>query len=792
MRLTRQLLSVLAVSGSALVAACGGSEGPKIGPPSVVSAVSGGNATIAAGVTTPITLVTKVLDASGNAVPGVALTWSTNSGTISPAAASTDASGQSTAQWTPGTVAGAQAATATVAGVGSATFPLTINAGTLAKLKLAPDTLRFTASGQSSLLVLTAADAFDNPIPASSVATVFTTDSAAIASVSGGGTVTARGNGTTTVHAFAGAGSASTVVIVNIVPVVDPCIGAAMTLAVGESQTLTGAAADKFCVTGAQGAEFVAIPFYGTGNGGTGSGSSSFVAAPSLPITITPANTNNVAASGPPSPDRVGPQIRASVSIGAQAPVRDVAWEYRFRERVRKQFGPLIQAARLARQRRAGARLSLNISRAVVPAVNDLLRLNVDVDSACNGPKYVFAKVQAVSKHAIVVEDTSDAANGFVASDYQFFADKFDQQVWVVDSTNFGPPTDIDENGHVILFFTKAVNALTDKANTTSFVGGFFYGRDEFYKADTLGQGGPCPGSNQGELFYLLAPDPDGLTNGHPHSVSEVRSFTIGTVAHEFQHLINFGSHLWLNPVVFNNYEETFLDEGLSHIAEELNYYAATSQLPRTNIDHQAFFTDNASYLAFADPNAVRFREYLKNPDKYPPYSVLADTSLAVRGGIWSLLRYAADQRNTSVPEQQTWYNLVNPAALPSTNKGPTGMANLKATFGSDFVSRTVHDWAIANYMDDFAATSSVAAYQHPSWNTRDVETWVNTPTHQNGTTYPLKTFNLTGTFLRQLNLADGGAAYFRFGVNTGVGGGTVTSSATLPSTFSITVIRTK
>jgi hypothetical protein len=324
-------------------------------------------------------------------------------------------------------------------------------------------------------------------------------------------------------------------------------------------------------------------------------------------------------------------------------------------------------------------------------------------------------------------------------------------------------------------------------------VGGFFYGRDEFYKADTLGQGGACPGSNQGELFYLLAPDPTGLTNDHQWSVSKVKGITLGTVAHEFQHLINFGSHLWINPVIFNNFEETFLDEGLAHVAEELNYYAATHQNPRSNIDATGLVGDLTSYNAFGNQNAVRFREYLKNPDKYPPYSVLADTSLAVRGGIWSLLRYSTDQKSASTPEKNIWYNLVNPQALGSDGFGVTGIENLQAVFGSDFVAKTVRNWAIANYMDDVPATSSIPAYQHLSWNTRSVETYVNGTSTVPGTTFPLKTINLTGTFPRSVTVADGGAAYLRFGVNGGsVGGGTVTSSAALPSTFSITVIRTK
>jgi hypothetical protein len=724
-----------------------------------------------------------VTDAGGHAVSGVSISWSTASGSISPGTATTDGNGQSTAQWTPGTTAGNQTASATVSGAGAASFSATVTAGALQKIRLAPDTTKLTAAGQTAQLSITTLDAFDNNV--TGVTLTFTTDAPTIATVNGTGLLTAVANGTTTVRAASGSINASASVLVNIGAGTNPCTGVTMTLAVGASQTLTGSAASQFCVNGSAGAEFVAVPFYATGSGGTGSGQGGFTPPTALLATFTP--LVNTTASGPPTPS-VGSnaQLRGAVlTDGGRVLTRDVAWEARFRERVRNQFSPLGAAARQRFQQSSGLRHDLRISPDVV--VGQSMQLNVNVNQSCSNPTLVNATVKAVSTHAIVVEDDRDPANGFTGTDYQSFASAFDSQVWVVDTENFGVPTDIDNNGRIILFFTRTVNELTPP-NQNSFVGGFFFGRDLFMKTDNCGGGTTVVGSNQAEMFYLLAPDPTGAVNNNTRSTSFVKSITVGTVAHEFQHLINYSSHLYTNPVVFsaaNFPEKTFLDEGLAHVAEELNYYAATGRSARTNIDANTFINPSDAYLAFGNQNAVRFREYLKNPDKYPPYSVLADTSLSVRGAIWSFLRYATDQRASSVPEKTTWFQLVNPTSDVS------GISNLMAVYGSDLLTK-MRDWAVANYLDDALGVSTAPAYQHLSWNTRSVETYVNGTNQANGTTFPLKVNSLLSTPVA-LSLTDGGAAYLRFGVAAGqIGGATVTGSGAFPATFSITVVRTK
>lgn len=792
MRLIRLSSTAAAFSLAGFSVGCGGGGGggtdaPPVGPAAAVSAVSGSGSSVTAGSTSPIALVAKVADAGGRAVPGASVSWGTASGSISPGSSTTDGSGQTTAQWTPGKVAGAQTASASVSGASTATFSATVAAGALAKIKLTPDTTKLASAGATAQMTATGLDAFDNTV--SGLAPTFTIDAPTIATVNSTGLLTAVANGTTTVRATSGSIAASAIVIVNIVAGSDPCTGVTLTLAVGGSQTLTGAAANQFCVNGAAGAEFVAIPFYATGNGGTGSGQGTgtrvFAAAPTLNATFTP--LTNTTVSGPPSPSVASDsRLRgAMLTEGGRAMTRDVAWESRFRERARRELRPFFGGARKQARQPSGARNNIGISADV--KLGDVLQLNVNADKACSDAIIHSATVKAVTTHTVIVNDDANpsGADGFTTADFQFFANLFDSQVWPVDTDNFGVPTDVDlNNNRVLLFFTTAVNALTPKGSN-SFVGGFFFGRDIIPKTPPTPGAQACLGSNYAEMFYLLAPDP-GSPTANAFSTSFVKSITIGTVAHEFQHLINFSRHISeLNPTPFTAAEETFLDEGLAHVAEELNFYAATGRSPRNNIDAPTLTNIDDAYRAFGRQNAIRFREYLKNPDRYPPYSVLADTSLAVRGGIWSFLRYATDRRSSSVAEKSTWFLLVNP------NSNVQGVKNLTEVFGADVLLQ-MRDWAVANYLDDAISASVPTAFQHPSWNTRSVETYVNGPQSADGTVFPLKTQSLLSTPI-PLQLADGGAAYLRFGVAANlVGGATVTSPAALPTTFSITVVRTK
>ena len=376
----------------------------------------------------------------------------------------------------------------------------------------------------------------------------------------------------------------------------------------------------------------------------------------------------------------------------------------------------------------------------------------------------------AIGTRSIVLSDTLNPAGGFTTADFQRFAARFDTLVYPVDVTNFGAPADIDNNQKVVLLFTSAVNALTPP-NSASYVAGFFFDRDLFPVADTPQFQG-CAGSNYSEMFYLLAPDPTGLINGNVRRTSFVDSVTTGVLAHEFQHLINASRRLYVTQGV-EEFEVVWLNEGLSHIAEELLFYRESGLTPRQNIDSIRIRSTNTIRNAFntdMSSNTSRYRSFLVAPSANSPFR--DDDSLETRGATWNLLRYLAD-RKTGV-EAATWQALVNTTRV--------GLPNLSAVFGSDIASK-VRDWNVSHYTDD-ASSGLPAEHLQPSWDWHSVfKALAGT-----GKAYPLDVKTLTGGAASG-TLIGGAAAYYRFSIPANT---TATLTLTAPGPIDARVVRVR
>jgi hypothetical protein len=220
------------------------------------------------------------------------------------------------------------------------------------------------------------------------------------------------------------------------------------------------------------------------------------------------------------------------------------------------------------------------------------------------------------------------------------------------------------------------------------------------------------------------------------------------------------------------DFEATWLDEGLSHVAEELLFYAESGLKPRANIDATLLHSSNAYIDDFnneAISNFSRLGTYLAAPSSNSPFADNDD--LATRGATWSFLRYAADHRGSD--DSTVWFQLVN-----STT---TGLANLTQVFGANLPT-LARDWATSVFADDITTTD--ARYQQPSWNLRSIF-----GTLQSNAAYPLVTTTLTGT-PAAVTISGGSAAYLRFAVAAGK-----TASiqwGTLPSAVQFTLVRTR
>jgi hypothetical protein len=406
---------------------------------------------------------------------------------------------------------------------------------------------------------------------------------------------------------------------------------------------------------------------------------------------------------------------------------------------------------------RSGARADT----ATVTVGNELTRtFNVNSAMACDSPTYKTARQVASSQRALIFEDVTNPSGGFTAEEYQEIANSFDNLIWPVVTHNFGEPSDNDRNGRVIILYTRAVNEMTP-ANSSSVFGGFYYGRD-LYPRVANGRLGACKGSNEAEMFYLLAPDPNGEVNNNKRTKETVRRSTQGTVAHELQHLINASRRLFVQ--LTNSSEETWLNEGLSHIAEELVFHAAAGTAPLQNLgasDIRASTQRVDAFNSFSGANFGRFRNYLESTAGQSP--IQTDDDLATRGSAWSFLRYSADRRPGD--DRDHWFALVNSSTR--------GLANYEAVFGVDAVE-WLRDWSVSVYADD-AAAGVDPRFTMPSWNFRSVYPIITSPAR-----YPLRVDTLLAATPRTFSVSAGSAAYLRFAVPAG-GTGDVRTS--LPGT---------
>ena len=450
------------------------------------------------------------------------------------------------------------------------------------------------------------------------------------------------------------------------------------------------------------------------------------------------------------------PDADAAALVGSSS-----GFELRLRESERRVLTPLIPAARSWYRNRfnpqSGTGLRPSFSTvAAPPTVGDLVSLNTKtgatLSDACQVPDNRTGRVVAISNHAIVIADTANPTGGYTDAEYLTVGQQFDD-VYAMDVAAFGDPTDIDSNGKIVMFFTRAVNEMTPKGSS-SVVGGFFYGRDLFPKQDSqvLGPGSGCATSNVAEMFYLAVPDPNALVNGNTNFTKQfVSHLTLSTTAHEFQHLINASRRLYINTTA-TDFEVVWLNEGLSHIAEELLFYRQSAGLiPRDDVDSTNFKgnqTNVDSYNYNQASNFGRYLEYLGKPSVASPYA--PDDSLWTRGATWDFLRYAADHRGTS--DGDTWFKLVN--------SSKTGLPNLMDVFGADIMS-IFRDWSVSVIADDAPGVAN--QWQQPSWNWRSVLTYIPKIGR-----YPLATVTVGDNSPLSVSLKGGTSAYVRFTIPAG------------------------
>ncbi|MFN2433163.1 MAG: IPT/TIG domain-containing protein [Gemmatimonadota bacterium] len=353
----------------------------------------------------------------------------------------------------------------------------------------------------------------------------------------------------------------------------------------------------------------------------------------------------------------------------------------------------------------------------------------------------VTAVLRYKGAHTLVFVDERTPALDLTDADVRQVGDRFERQSYVVDRQAFGDESDIDGDGRVTILLTPTVNELNRGSDPRQgIIIGFFFGIDllpGFFPATT----------NAREIFYGFVPDPSGR-----FGTVIPRDFALPTLdevfAHEFQHMISFNEKVLVRG---GQSEDTWLNEGLSSIAEDLNGF------DDGNLGRTAFFLDAPGEHGLALP---------AGPD-----------GLGQRGAAFTFLRHLGDQLGQDVYR-----------ALVQTNA--TGVGNVELATGRAF-SELFADWISALLLDD--ATAGDPRFQIPSLELRAAYEHVRqlNPSLGFGPYLALQTLNVPGG---NLNANSVGTAGVFATVRTSAGSNERILRVTAPasSQAQVTVVRTR
>jgi len=312
------------------------------------------------------------------------------------------------------------------------------------------------------------------------------------------------------------------------------------------------------------------------------------------------------------------------------------------------------------------------------------------IDATADDFDRVTATLRYVGVNSLLYIDEAAPANGLTQQDIDRLGEIYDKQLLAVDLDFFGEPTDMDENGRVVVLLSPTVNGLTEP-DAEGVIVGFFLGLDLIERQpDVLAV---TRFSNEAELFYGLVPDPTGEFSD-PRSKERVIELLPGVMVHETQHMIS-----WRYKVTDRGQqgepETLWLSEGMAHMAEELGGDAA----------YDAGDIDLANDLYAS--NFGRLLAYLEEPSAYSLTVTEGSGTLEERGAAWVFLRWIADQYGDFIFRDLT-------------QTPENGVANVAAQTGESFF-RLFADWAVALWAEDQDIPGLADRYQIPKWLMRDI-----------------------------------------------------------------------
>jgi len=280
----------------------------------------------------------------------------------------------------------------------------------------------------------------------------------------------------------------------------------------------------------------------------------------------------------------------------------------------------------------------------------------------------VTADLKYEGDHTLLYVDQRTHFSCINDSEADALGQKFEDHIYPTNTASFGSESDINHDNKVAILLTPIVNELTPPGGASSgYIAGFFWPGDLLTLiSDDM--------SNKMEIYYSFVPDPGGIY-GNVYEKERALEVIEGVIAHEFQHMIMFNYRV----LKFGNgYDDTYMaelwvDEGLAHIAEDLNGHDE-SNIRRAN-------------LFLNIPGDVTL--------------IHGGDELEERGASFLFFRYLGDRFGEGIYRD-----------IVQTKK--TGTDNIEYVTGLDF-KELFSDWAATMYFEDRGVTPVDPKYTYTS-----------------------------------------------------------------------------
>jgi hypothetical protein len=202
---------------------------------------------------------------------------------------------------------------------------------------------------------------------------------------------------------------------------------------------------------------------------------------------------------------------------------------------------------------------------AAAPAQGDTVRISVP--QGCSEGTTISTVARYVGDQIVFLEDVANPVQEAMPMEtMEQFDALYTDAIAPTLEGYYGTMTDLDGNGKLLVVMTREVNEREG-------VNGFVYGLDLFPKST-------CSASNEGELFYGLAPDPDRVASERQVSVERILELYPTLITHEATHVVQLGRQYYDGAGGKSSWEI----EGGATLAEHLAGFRVQGHAPRSNL----------------------------------------------------------------------------------------------------------------------------------------------------------------------------------------------------------------